>query len=117
MGIAGAITRLGGQTATVQRRAASSMLNGRVVAGTSTTIPLTASIQPSTPRELLRLPEGLRTKQTITVVALVALRTADEAAGTPPDVITYEGSSYEVQSVESWSFRGTTYWRALATRI
>lgn len=74
---------------------------------------LTGVIQPATPRELERLPEGDRDRESIAVFAREPLSLGQGPEGSAPDVILWKGQRYEVASVESWP----GYWRAIATLL
>lgn len=63
-------------------------------------------IQPATPKELERLPEGDRHKATVAVFTAFPLRAGDEAAGIAPDWLEWQGARYEVASLDDWSAEG-----------
>lgn len=114
MSLVGVIRRLG-VPVQVTRTSPGSYVKGVHQPGESSTFGIVASVQPASGRDLLRLEEGQRTRETITVFTPDDLRTADEAAGTPADRIEWQGSLYEVQLVENWTpgrFR-----KALASKI
>lgn len=64
--------------------------------------------------QLLRLPEGKRSIDAIEVFTATALQV--EAPDQEPDVISYQGRSWQVDVVDDWSGAGAFY-RALATRV
>lgn len=70
--------------------------------GTVTTFSAVMSVQPAGGKELLKLPEGQRTKTVMKGYTETALYTADQAASKKADVVTYEGALFEVQKVEPW---------------
>jgi hypothetical protein len=115
--LAGTVGRLSTPgTLTATRRAAGTTDGrGRAVEGATSTFPLQGSVQPVTGRDLLRLPEGLRTRELVAIISATELHTANAAAGTVADVVAYQGASYEVQSVEDWSLLGG-YWRVVAAK-
>lgn len=80
---------------------------------TSEVLPWRGVVQPATPRELERLAEGDRDRETITVYSRVPLRVGQRPEGTAADVILWQGQRYEVASVEPWH----GYVRALATLL
>lgn len=104
---------------TVTRSVAGVYTSGRWVPGATSPVTVRASVQPATPKQLERLPEGLRTKAGVSVWSTTALRTADEATGLVADVIAWDGASWEVQQVEHWGHYapGMEHWRAVATRV
>jgi hypothetical protein len=113
--LASTITRLGGGPVTITRPGAPTLDAGRVVEGRSTVVTTQASVQPVSGRELLRLPEGLRTRELVAVYSPVELRTANATSGALADQVAYGGATYEVQLVEDWSRLGG-YWRGIAAK-
>lgn len=97
----------------VTRRAATTYVAGRATLGATSSVSVRAAAYPVTGRELERLPEGLRTKE------LISLITADQliplAASNAPDVVSVDGTDYEVQLVEAWTIGG--FWRAVASKV
>ncbi len=114
MRLSNTIKRLATGTYTVTRPAGS-FTAGRWVEGTATTFEIVANIQPATPKELERLPEGQRTREVIAVWTDTELKTATVPVGSRGDRIAYGGASYEVQAVERWELGG--YWKALAGKM
>lgn len=115
--LASTIRRLGGGPVTVTRRAAPTTDgHGRALQGATSTHSITANVQPATGRDLLRLPEGQRTREHIAIWTDGDLRTANEHAGTPADVVTWKGRTYEVQLIEPWSDLGG-YVKAVAAKV
>lgn len=116
MDLSGAVLSLSSGTYTVTRYAAASFSStGRVSAGTSSTFSITASVQPVSGREIDRLPEGLRAREVLALYTDTALQTRNSTAGAP-DVVSIDGSAWEVQTVENWNSLGTFY-KALLTRV
>lgn len=64
------------------------------------------AIQPATPKELERLPEGDRHKETLAVFTAFPLRAGDEAAGAAPDRIEWRGEWFEVAALDAWGLDG-----------
>lgn len=101
-------------TYTVTRSSASAYgADGRLDAGTTSTLTVRAVVQPVTGRDLKRLPEGLRTDDVRQVFTATELKT--QGAGQDPDSIAIGGEDYEVQTVERWADLGG-YWRAIVMR-
>lgn len=92
-------------------RPSGSYVAGRWVEGAATILEITASIQPATPKELQRLPEGDRTRDVIAIWTTTELRVGE---GAQADRVSYGGATYEVQAVERWDLGA--YWKALAAR-
>lgn len=97
---------------TVERCAESVDDKGRAQLA-ATSLPWRGVVLPATPRELERLPEGDRDRETITVYSREPLRVGQRPEGTAADVILWQGQRYEVASVEPWP----GYVRALATLL
>lgn len=75
-------------------------------------MPMIGVVQPASARELDRLPEGERDKETLTVYTRQPLRVGNLADGTSADCVVYNGARYTVAAVETWS----GYTRALAQK-
>ncbi len=73
---------------------------------------MTGVVQPATARELERLPEGERDKETLTIYTRQPLRVGNLANGTAADCVQYNGARYTVAAVETWP----GYTRALAQK-
>jgi len=69
------------------------------VAGTTSTFDVEISLQPLSGKELLQLPEGQRTKQTIKGYTETQLLTARESESKKADEFDYEGVTFEVHVV------------------
>lgn len=104
------------RTVTRASSASSYDANGRPVAGGTTTITVNASVQPTSGRDLQLLPEGERTKESLTFFATSELRTSDPETGTPADRVAYGSKNYEIQSVQDWS-ELAGYWRAVGMKV
>lgn len=77
--------------------------DGVLVPGALTSIPLTGAVHmPAGPRELQRLPEGRRSRESRTVFSPVVLLSADEVTGRNADHVTIDGRAFEVAAVENW---------------
>lgn len=63
---------------------------------------IVASIQPTSGRELLRLPEARRTIETRTIFTTTILFTGGQGAKFEADIIEFDGQTWEVQTVERW---------------
>lgn len=113
---------LGAQTHTLERYDAPSNVDGVWVRGSSTTTTFTGSLQPLTGRELERLPEGLRTRASSTLITApdVQLRTVDLANQRQADVvISASGRRFEVIRVEDWTAHAaaTAHWRYVLAEL
>lgn len=112
---------------TVERRDGATVDGrGNSVRGTlSTFVIQPVNIQPSSGRDLLRLLDGDRSKETIKVYAKTILRTAREASGQEADVLLFPEPTptpagtlfgrYTVMTAEDWQHAGA-YTKALAVK-
>jgi len=94
--------------------------DGLWIDGTQTSTTLKGSVQPSTDKERLQLPEGERASEAITVY----INTTDKDAISPikvgttqadSDIITVDGLNYAVRSVTPWFDFG--HLQAIAVRL
>lgn len=121
MTIAGAISSLATGTYTVTREtpgASDAFLadysRGKAVAGTTSTLTITAAIYPAKARDLLRLEEGRRSEAAIVIFTATELRTAVAPNGGNADRIAYGPDAYEVQAVDPWP---GGFWKAIALMV
>lgn len=92
---------LSGQTYTVKREASGSIgTDGRYQPGSTSTFQIEANIQPADARQLERLPERLRSKDTRVAYSPTELRTASAQDTETPDRVVINGDDYEVQAVD-----------------
>lgn len=93
----------------ISRPGAVVSVRGRDTAGAATvTSGVLGVVVPATPRDLVRLPEGLRARETLRILVPTAdadLRTGDDA-GTMPDEVILRGQRWEVGAVSSWNDAG-----------
>lgn len=103
------------QSINVRREAAGtrSSTTGAWVPGAESKIQISAVVQNATPDEVMTLPEGERTKETIKIHSTELLATADEDNGIAADQIEYQGGLYKVMSVANRKTLGN-YYKALA---
>lgn len=105
-----------GSTVTLERRAAGAFVNGTWVAGSLTTSSISAAVQPAGVRDLLKLPEGERTEETIAIFTIAPLIVSEVAGAQEGDRIIYQGRTYRVRAIDDWSPHAN-YVRAIATRV
>ena len=104
---AGALGVIPQETLTINRPGATTRVMGRPQAGPDTQqTTITATVQPATGRDLLRLPEGQRGKETVLVLSLGELRLRDK--------FDRNGGTYEVEHVKPWD---GAFYDALAQRL
>lgn len=86
----------------VTRRALATAVRGRASPPSTSTVPITASVQPASGRDLLRLPELQRSNETRVVFTSTPLMIAGEGVPFMSDLVAIDGRLWEVQHVESW---------------
>ena len=96
---------------TVTRKGASTYTAGRLDEAAGETFETKAVVQPLTPREVQRLPEGLHGRETRVVYSRVELIAGSET--TEGDRIDIDGDAYSVEGVEPWG----EYWRAIVAKV
>lgn len=101
---------------TIRRGSAGSSVKGRFTKGaTLDTAGVVASVQPITGSELERLPEGLRSKRPEKLYSETELKQVDVGAGTPPDLVIWDGEIWEVQRVRLHTWGG--YYKAIIVKV
>jgi hypothetical protein len=86
---------------TVTRTATGTKVKGRYTEGTPTTFEISAVVQPLGGRELLRLPEGEKTRE-----RLVVFTTTPLFSGDVPDKLSIGADTWQVENVEDWQAHG-----------
>jgi hypothetical protein len=88
-----------------------------VTGGVPTTINTTASVQPASSKDLLLLPEGERTRETVKVYTATELFTVDVVASRPADRFVYDGRTFEVLNVSTFKMGQLDHTKALASAV
>lgn len=104
----------------ITRFAAGSRVKGRYVKGAPTvTLGVFVSVQPAKPNEVLRLPEGQRTKEMLTIFSdpSIQLSPVKENGNISADRINWKGQDYEVAKVEDWTGKDIGHFKSLVVRI
>jgi hypothetical protein len=86
---------------------------GRWQPGEAEELEVNAAVQPASPQELARLPEGQRSREVLAVYTPTELRIG--GPGAAADRLEHAGATYEVQSVERWDAGG--FYKALAAKV
>lgn len=97
---------------TVTRTARGTVVRGRVVEGTQTSVTISASVSPVDGLSISRNPEGQTDEQTRTLFTTTELYAGGQGASYEADKVTIDGDLWEVSRVEKWvdsSSRGTCY--------
>jgi hypothetical protein len=111
--LSGVISSLASGTYTVTRYGAGSYTNGRWADGATSSFTIKAliypAVRPFAGREVEHLPEGQRSQEAIEIFTSTALRTGEGAGGVGADVVSYNGKSFFIESVEYWNGTGNFY--------
>lgn len=105
-----------GDGVTVKRRQITAIVKGVQQEGPPLIMKIAGNLQQATPKQLMKLPEGDRSKDAIVCYTEQVLRTADVQTGMLADWIVYNGRDYEVMELEDHGANGG-YFRALAVRV
>ena len=104
-------------TFTLKRKsAADTYVNGKLVAGATTTTTIEASVQPLKGQEMLLLPEARRTSQAVNIYTDTQLRLANTAAGYNADIVSAFGSDFEIISCEPWQSNVINHYKAVGIK-
>ncbi len=109
------------QSHTLHRLSSGGYVDGDWVESGETDIPITASIQPATGKDLQNLEQGRRNGAVYAVFTDTAIQTAEHAVGATPatkaDRLTIGGIRHEAVHVEPWANNVIPHYRALFARI
>lgn len=86
---------------TLKRYEAGAYVDGKWAPGAieCSSLRVDSSIQPVRERELQYLPEGQRNREAIVIYTATEIRTLNEGANLPPDIVEARGKEYEVARV------------------
>ena len=92
----------------VIRRAESVNSSGRSTVKLETFDCVEGSVTPTSPKDLLRLPEEQRQRKSFTVITTFMLRGASRGSrgDSQPDLVVIQGNNYVVADLEDWSHEG-----------
>ena len=93
------------------------MSKGRYTEGTPTALTITASVQPLTADEMQLLPEGRRADESFRLYTDTRLLTANRVTNKNADIITIDGTRYEVLSCETWQNTIINHYKAIVSKI
>jgi hypothetical protein len=105
LSLADAISSFATGTYNVTRPTPGTTTGGVYQEGATQSFVLTGCVQPLGSRDLLRLPEGERSRERVKLYTTTELRVAT-AGGSLSDRVVYRGATYEVESVEPWDELG-----------
>ena len=84
--------------------------------GSTSNVPITASVQPLRANEMELLPEGRRDGEAFRLYTSTELFPADEKTGKNADVVVYNGREYEVLSCARWQNRVVPHFKAVMVK-
>ena len=99
------------------RFAAGYTVNGRSVPGAPIPFTIYAVIEPLAGRELLILPEGERSKESVKIYTDTRLQTINETGMIKADRVSWQGRQFEVRNVKIWSDGEDTFYQAVCVLI
>jgi hypothetical protein len=103
-------------TYVVTRSCPSKYVKGRYIPGVQETLTLSGSLQPLNAKELKLVPEGDRLKQYYKLYSDQPLFTVKPSSLAAADVVTLNGETYKVYSVESWTGTDLPYFKSILYR-
>lgn len=101
---------------TVTRYPAGSFIQGVWAQGTPSSVSIQASVQPTSPHDLQRLPEGRRESVSYTLFSDEQLFTAQQGEGQNSDQVTLDGDLFEVVSCEKWQNGIVSHYKSIVQR-
>lgn len=112
-----AITNLGNFTCSGVHRTEAARVAGRTVASVDTAFSFFASVQPAMGKDLKRLPQGRDAEDLIVIYTKSVLTIGGPGTGKLPDLVSVDGSTYELQHVEHWKAFGSEYYKAIGLAV
>jgi len=92
-------------------------VKGEYTESASSPINFEASIQPTSQKDMLTLPEGRRDRETYRLYTDFELKTADEVSKVNADRVTIMGKIYEIIQVGIWRNNVIPHYKALASAV
>lgn len=87
---------------TVTREQPGQYVDGVWQPGTSATLTVNASVQPTTPDEMQMLPEGERDRQAFTLYSDTELLVSNDNTQQPSDRVQIDGATYKASARAPW---------------
>lgn len=104
------------RTLTVTRTEPGQYVDGIWQEGAASTFEGKYSVQPTSPDDMQRVPEGRRDRVAYTLYGDPALRQADDDAGTNADRVEIDGASFEVSATQEWRNGIVPHHQAVVTK-
>jgi hypothetical protein len=97
------------------RRLKGTYSNGVYAPGAQTSTTIRASVQPTSPDDLLSLPEGRRTTASYKLYTNNLIQ--EQTSTHDPDVVTLFGEKYEVVKIFNWQNNLISHTKAIAVKL
>lgn len=119
MNVSGLMASFATGTYTVTRTAHGSVVAGKTVAGTTTSVSVSAAIWPANNNDLMRLPENRRTTDAIALMTSSQIYIGGQGTTHEADKISYLGETWEAADIDVWtdSLSGATAYKCIFTVI
>lgn len=101
----------------VTRASVGEYVDGNFVPGSTSAVPITATIQPATLEDQIVLPAGKRLSDYVRVYTSTELLTAAEESGQQPDQLTWHGHTYECISVGAHQMDVISHWKCIFSKV
>jgi len=105
------------RTLSIQRVSPGQYVNGIWQEGSISVVNGRYSVQPTSPDDMQRLPEGRRERVSYTLFGNPPLQTADDNAGTNADTVDINGETFEVSAVQLWENNIIPHCKAIVTKV
>lgn len=100
---------------TVTRGAAGSYSHGIYSAGTTSTLTIQASVQPTKPNDTLLLPELRRNDKAFVLFSDTVLNLVN--GSTPPDRVSLFGETFEILAQDPWQNNVINHYKYVAAKV
>jgi hypothetical protein len=101
----------------VARTAPGTYVGGRFVDGAKTVFIIKCSVQPTSPKEMVSLDEGRRTRNAYTLISDRELFMSEPSTERNSDHVTLFGERYEVMSCERWQNNLLNHYKAIVSKV
>jgi len=91
--------------------------NGMYIEGKKESLKFDVVVRPASGKDLLRLPEGQRTKEVIRIYSKERLFTAQDSLSKVADCVEYRGCTYQVDNVSDNTSTDLNHFKSLATKV
>jgi hypothetical protein len=103
---------------TINRTNPGAYVNGEWVAGSATTVAITATIQPVSDQDLINFPAGTRSSDVVKIYTATELNTVEDMGeNQQPDRIDWFGHTYEITAKSVRQMSVINHYRYWATKV